>query len=141
MATTASWLIIMVGLVTGLLLIQHDVDVALDDLKETTEEWKRAQTMLKNTDFEISSAFYNNTTSALRVNIKNSGSEVIPIAEVVLLVDGVVTSFNVSGGSSSSYIYPGESVTLISTLSGAPSRVRVVVSWGVARTINNIRYG
>ncbi|OYT47584.1 hypothetical protein B6U83_04780 [Thermoplasmatales archaeon ex4484_36] len=115
MATTASWLIIMVGLVTGLLLIQHDVDVALDDLKETTEEWKRSQTMLKNTDFEISSAFYNNTTSALRVNIKNSGSEVIPIAEVVLLVDGVVTSFN--------------------------ARVRVVVSWGVARTINNIRYG
>lgn len=141
MATTASWLIIMVGLTTGLILIQHDVDVALNHLKETSEEWRRSQTMLKNTDFEIISATFNNTTSALRVNLKNTGSEVIPISEVVLLVDGVVTSFNTTGGQSSSYIYPGESVTLTSTAGSAPSRVRVVVSWGVARTSNDIGYG
>lgn len=140
MATTASWLIIMVGLITGLLLIQHDVDVAMENLQDTSYEWRRSQTMLKNTDFEILSATYNNTTSSLRITMENTGSEVIPAGEVVLLVDGVATQFNVTGGRSSSYIYPGESVTLTATVSSAPSRIRVVVSWGVARSLTNIVY-
>ncbi|MCD6383676.1 MAG: hypothetical protein J7L88_04370 [Thermoplasmata archaeon] len=133
MATTAAWLILMVGLITGLIIIQHDVDVATRDLKETSRSLISRQVAVKNTECRIEKAVYNNSSGVLTVVLVNSGSEVIPRAEVTLLVDGhLQTTFNITGGRSNKYIYPGESVNITVRLSNAPHRVIAVVSWGVA---------
>ena len=84
------------GLITGILLAQPSVDSAMNDLKEARESVTQELTEMSETRLSIVSASYNNTTSVLVVTMENEGSNVIPLEDLDLLLNGTYVSRGMS---------------------------------------------
>jgi len=93
---------------------------------------------MRNTDISIISALHNNTTSVLNLTVENSGSSVLSLSDMNVIVNG---TFVRSGFGTDGFLYPGQEMTIsLSNMSG-PRSVKGVGPWGISDTITSIGRG
>ncbi len=130
--------ILLMGMITGLLLAQPSMDRAIEDMKDARESVAEELTEISSTRISLVSVNYNNTTSVLNLTMENDGSNVIPLEDFDLLLNGTY----VSGGiGNTGYFYPGEihSVSLSNVTD--PRSVKIIGPWGISDSTSNIGSG
>jgi archaellum component FlaF (FlaF/FlaG flagellin family) len=133
--TAAAAAIILVGVVIGLILAEPSLEDAADDLRETRKESSEKTLEIMNTRMEMTSVSLNNTTKVLNITISNTGSTVIEIRHLDVLVNGTWTNADFGGGE---YIYPsGEVRAGINGIYGVSS-VKIVSRYGIADQTSEI---
>jgi archaellum component FlaF (FlaF/FlaG flagellin family) len=127
--TAAATAIILMGLVIGLVVSQPSLDKAVDDLKGAREDSKEVSLEMANSQFTITSASVNNTTSTAVIFIRNIGTSVMDIEELDIIFNGTWSEWDFGDAR---YIYPGEEVeaTLINV--GYPISVKVIGRYGIS---------
>jgi archaellum component FlaF (FlaF/FlaG flagellin family) len=114
------------------------MDSAMNDLKEARESVTKELTEMSETRLSIVSASYNNTTSVLVVTMGNEGSNVIPLEDLDLLLNGTYVS---RGTSTAGYIYPGQTHSVNLSNVTDPRSVKVVGPWGISDSTSRIGSG
>ena len=127
--------ILTLGLATGLLLAQPSIDSAIEDLRDAREGMFQEMSSMRNTDFEISSASFNNTTSYLNLTVRNTGSNILRINEMDMLVNG---TYLLVVDVESTYIYPGQEQPFSLTNITDPRSIKLIGPWGISCTTNTI---
>jgi len=87
-----------------------------------------------NTEFEITSATYDQSAEELTLELKNTGSTTLTLEGTSVLVDGDLKA----GVTGTGLWLPGETTTV--TITGEttkPARVKVVTENGIAETVSN----
>jgi len=122
----------------AIVIAQPALDSALDDLKDARESVTREIMEMRNTDISIVSALHNNTTSVLNLTVENSGSSVLSLADLNILVNG---TFMRPGFGNDGFLYPGQE-KMVSLLNMTdPLSVKVVGPWGISDTVSSIGTG
>jgi archaellum component FlaF (FlaF/FlaG flagellin family) len=128
----------MIGLATGLMLAQPSIDRALTDLRDARDSATGEMVDIQNTGIAIAGASFNNTTSVLNVTVLNTGSNVVALDSLDILLNGTYIEgiFEEYG-----FIYPGEEH--LETLSNVtdPRSVRIIGPWGISVTTMDISNG
>ncbi|MBN1539423.1 MAG: hypothetical protein JW939_04705 [Candidatus Thermoplasmatota archaeon] len=126
----------LIGLALGLAIAQPSLDRALTDLKDARESLATEIVEMSNTGVSIISTMYNNTTSVLNLTVGNSGSSVIEMSDLDVLLNG---TYIINATSSGGYLYPGQ--TRIMSLSNVtdPRSVKVIGPWGISDMTSSIR--
>ncbi|MBN1391053.1 MAG: hypothetical protein JXA22_10480 [Candidatus Thermoplasmatota archaeon] len=128
--------VLLIGLMIGLTVAQPSLDRALTDLKDARESIATEIVELKNTDMELISTFHNDTTSVLNLTIGNSGSSVMELSDLDVLVNGTYAASGPVG-----YLYPGQTLTLsVKNVTDLRS-VKVVGPWGISVMTSTIGRG
>ena len=125
--------IVLMGAVIGLAISQPHIDRAIGDLRGAREDLMDSAISIRNTDFSIEGASYNNTTGDLVIVVLNSGSEPLERAGFQFLLDGVLGDPASKGDP---LIYPG--VTALYSFDNVTKTlsVRIVGPFGLARHMN-----
>jgi archaellum component FlaF (FlaF/FlaG flagellin family) len=128
----------MIGLATGLMLAQPSIDKALTDLRDARDSATGEMVDIQNTGIAIAQASFNNTTSVLNVTVSNTGSTVLPLDSLDILLNGTYIKgiFEEYG-----FIYPGqEHLTSLSNVTD-PRSVKLIGPWGLSVTTTEISKG
>jgi len=128
----------MVGLATGLMLAQPSIDSALTDLRDAKEGLTDEMVEIQNTGIAIAEASFNNTISVLNVTVINTGSNVVALDSLDILLNGTYVKgiFEEYG-----FIYPGqEHLASISNVTD-PRSVKIIGPWGISVTTREISKG
>ncbi|MDG6223964.1 MAG: hypothetical protein QCI82_00445 [Candidatus Thermoplasmatota archaeon] len=125
--------IVLMGAVVGLAVSQPHIDSAVGDLRQAREDLKESAISIRNTDFSIDGANYNNTTRDLEIELFNSGSDPIEGGGFQFLLDGVLAAPSYEGGP---LIYPGYTAIYSFDNVSKPLSARVVGPFGIARHLN-----
>jgi archaellum component FlaF (FlaF/FlaG flagellin family) len=133
--TAAAAAIILVGVVIGLILAEPSLEDAADDLRETRKESSEKSLEIMNTRMEMTSVSLNNTTKVLNITISNTGSTVIEIRHLDVLVNGTWTNADFGGGE---YIYPSGEVRAGIEGIYEVSTVKIVSRYGIADQTSEI---
>ena len=128
----------MLGIATGLMLGQPSVDRALDHIKDARQGLADEFLDLHNTGISVTSASYNNTTSVLNVTIENTGSNVLELEDVDLLLNGTYVT---GSPGDIGYIYPGQDLKMSLTNITDPRSIKVIGPWGISDQTTSIARG
>jgi len=121
--------VITLGLISGLMLAGPSLDSTLNDLKDARQGASDELIEIKGTSFEVPSVKLNTTTNVLRINVRNTGSTVIGLSDIEVLVNGTITAFQRSGGD---FLYPGMTSELVLNGISGTAAVRIVGPWGIS---------
>lgn len=97
-----------------------------------------------NTDIDIESATYDDENDELELELENTGSTSLAVADTSLLIDGEIPDVGnvttaVDGDGSAELWRPGERLTItVSGVTQVPDRVKVVTENGIAETTTDI---
>lgn len=93
-----------------------------------------------NTDIELDTVTYNNTSDQLTVRVANTGTTSLHVNDTDLLVDGDFTNPEtaVEGASARTVWAPGEPLTFTLSLANEPQRVVVVTEYAVSEGTNDV---
>ena len=87
-----------------------------------------------NTEFEITSATYDESAEELILDLKNTGSTTLTLEGTSVLVDGDLKA----GVTGTGLWVPGETITVtVSGETAEPARVKVVTENGIAETVSD----
>ncbi|MGA1866082.1 MAG: hypothetical protein ACMUFK_01300 [Thermoplasmatota archaeon] len=93
---------------------------------------------ISNTGIAIVSALYNNTTSVLNLTLCNSGSSVMEISDIDVLLNG---TYRTGATPSEGYLYPGQTRTLSMSNVTDPRSLKVIGPWGISDTTTSLGRG
>jgi archaellum component FlaF (FlaF/FlaG flagellin family) len=133
--TAAATAIILIGVVIGLILAEPSLEDAMDDLRETREDNSERSLNLANTRVELASANFNNTTKTLNFTVRNTGSSVLEVKHLDLLVNG---TWNAADFGGTEYIYPADEVLASIKNVSEPVSVKVVTRFGISDQTSEI---
>ncbi|MFO8050252.1 MAG: hypothetical protein R6V01_00955 [Thermoplasmatota archaeon] len=120
------------------MLAQPSLDRAVDDLEEARSTASKELVSLKNTDLFIASAGHNNTTLVLNITVQNSGSTVVRMEHIDLLLNGTLMDTSDHDGE---FLYPGCSRVVSFGNMTDPRSVRMVGPWGITDSTTSIHAG
>ncbi|GAB3680214.1 hypothetical protein GCM10028857_02640 [Salinarchaeum chitinilyticum] len=129
--------IILIGGLIAFSFAFSAVNNGYERVSEAQQEQSDRQLLQTNSDVGIANVSYDEIGSELTVRVNNTGSAVLTIEELSLLVDGdyqgnVTTS--VDGDAETALLLPGEQLVLTVDRASQPDRVKVVAGTGVAAT-------
>lgn len=127
--------VITLGLISGLMLAGPSLDSALSDLKDARQGATDELIAIKGTSFKVPSIKLNTTSDVLRISVRNTGSTVIGLAELGVLLNGTMTPFQRPGGD---HLYPGAIWELVIKDVPGPCTVRVVGPWGISAQTDEV---
>lgn len=132
--TSVTTLVLFVGIMFSLSII---IPAFLQYTGESAQSQKSILESIeeaKNTDFNIISTSYNNSTDMVTLKIKNAGSSTIQISDIDLLLDGKYKKFGsaVEGASKRTVLNPDEQAKLTVNSQNKPNRSKLVTSIGIS---------
>lgn len=148
-ATSASFLIVFVGLLIAVGSLYTAVANSAERLGEAREDDRDRQDAVRETAVNVTGATWDNATTTLTIRVANTGDRTLSVADVDSLVDGTyvgVTAYERTevAGHDSDVWRPGEVLLLedentVAGFESAPSRVKVVTGAGVA-AVREVEY-
>jgi archaellum component FlaF (FlaF/FlaG flagellin family) len=128
----------MIGLATGLMLAQPSIDRAIGDLRDARDSVTGEMVEIQNTGIAIAGASFNNTTSVLNVTVLNTGSNVLSLDSLDILLNGTYIKgiFEEYG-----FIYPGQERLVSLSNVTDPRSVKVIGPWGISVATMDISKG
>ena len=99
-----------------------------------------------NTDFEITGAVYDDGDDELDLNVSNTGSTTLGVAETSLLIDGEIpnsgdVTTTIDGDETELWL-PGETLSItVNNVDPEPDRVKIVAENGISRSITDEEIG
>jgi flagellar protein FlaF len=129
--------VVFVGLLVSAAALYPAVDGYTERRSDAIADREERALDRQNTAVRITNATYDGNT--LTVEAENTGAATLAVGEVDLLVDGEygtpsAEDIVVAGSSTTEVWAPGERVTVTTTRSAAPDRVKLVTGPGVAVT-------
>lgn len=121
--------VIALGILSGLMLAGPSLDSALSDLREARQSAGDELIDMKGTSFQVPSAVLNTTSDVLRVSVRNTGSTVIGLPEMVIILNGTMVDHDSPEGA---HLYPGMTTELVIEDVSGPGTIRVVGPWGIS---------
>ncbi|CAI49138.1 fla cluster protein FlaF [Natronomonas pharaonis DSM 2160] len=100
-----------------------------------------------NTDVEIAAATYDDDAEELDIELENTGTTSLSVADTDLLVDGAMQTdadnlaTTVEGDADAELWLPAETLTMTVGATTEPDRVKVVTENGIERATNDITDG
>lgn len=133
-SVSASAAIIFVGLVVAFTTVYPAVDNGFERVSAAREDSEDDLLATQNTAIELANVSYDGGNDTLTVEVNNTGSTALSLADTDLLVDNEYREGNTSvdGDAETDVWLPGETLTFEVSVSPAPDRVRVVTEHGVA---------
>jgi len=129
--------IILIGGLIAFSFAFSAVNNGYERVSEAQQQQEDRQLLQTNSDVGIANATHDATASELTVHVNNTGSAVLTIEELSLLVDGTYRgnlTTSVDGDNETSVLLPGEQLVMTLEQTTQPDRVKVVAGTGVAAT-------
>jgi flagellar protein FlaF len=131
--------VILVGVLVCAATLYPAVDRYEERRSDAVADRNERALTQQNTAVETLNATYNATSDRLNVTVWNTGTSVLSVPELDLLVDGTHTSVaandvTVSGDTTTEVWVPNERLSITVTESTTPEQVTVVTGPGVATT-------
>jgi flagellar protein FlaF len=140
-ASSGAAAVLFVGLLVGASVLLPTLQETRERTTEAQEEKHERLLDRRNSDVSTVAVEYNATTDRLTVEVENTGSTTLTVADVDVLVDGVYRSdadLDVGGEAGRRLWHPGERLTATVPTATRPDRVKVVTGTGIALTETGI---
>ena len=144
-STSGATAIIFVGVLVAAGIAYPVFHAAQEERLSAVQERDDRTLAMRNTAIAVDTWSYNETgTDDFTMNVTNTGSTTLSVAETDLLVDGGYRADDsyqtrVAGNGARELWQPGETLTVtVANESPAPDRVKLVTEHGIAETVTGV---